>query len=174
MAMMTTVHKDPVFNRLRQQYIERLAKEYHETHKDEYETTSPYALTRKLPTLRIVDNVLTSGSGHTDPISSHSTVIRGFFGGVKGISSRSSGGGGRWEVDSKVQFDKVYLCPETGREFTDADMEKYREQLRNRCRYAVEDRLKDFRVEQQIGFDGFLVSYDGRTDKVLREAVMSG
>lgn len=87
-------------------YMKRSAERFREDNKARFKTTSPWAITTELPTLRIANNVLTNGRGYT-----------------------GKGGQGRWRLDSKVQFDKVYLCPETSREFTDDDLKRYYDNL---------------------------------------------
>jgi hypothetical protein len=111
---------------MRESYVERMfaayfARKFYIEHRAEAESTSPYAVTDKIPTMRIVDNPITKGQGHISSV--HSSVTRGFFGGIKGFSA--SGGGGSWELDTKVQFDHISMCPVTGREFTDAELKKH-------------------------------------------------
>lgn len=115
-----------------QRYLENVflrffGHRYYKQHEKEIKSTSPYAVTDKLPKMRVVDNPIISGKGHTDSISSHSTVYRGFFGGVKGVANSVSGGGGNWKLDTEIRFDHISMCPVTGREFTDEELEKYHE-----------------------------------------------
>lgn len=119
--------------------FERLyAYQYYEEHRAEINSTSPYAVTDKLPELRVVDNAITKGSWSVDALSS--TDHYGFFGGYKGSST--SGGGGGGSVDTTVQFDHVNMCPVTHREFTDEELKKYHEKwlddVRNYARHEAE------------------------------------
>jgi len=148
--------------RLHRYFVEKFSKEFRDKHKKEYETTSPYATTTKLPTLRIVDNPIITGKGHTNSISSHSTVYRGFFGGVKGVANSVSGGGGNWNIDTEVQFDKIYLCPVTNREFTDGDMDEYFKNLNMQKRNEVEDKLKVFRYQNTVGSNSWEIFAGGK------------
>lgn len=106
------------------------ARLYYLEHKDEINSTSPYAVTDKLPKMRVVDNPITKGSWQVSAL--HSTDHYGIFGGYKGSSV--SGGGGGGSIDTKVQFDHISLCPVTGREYTDEELKKYHDDWH----YAVE------------------------------------
>ena len=157
--------------RLHRYFVEKFSKEFRDEHKKEYKSTSPYAITTKIPTLRIVDNPIITGEGHTDSISSHSTVYRGFFGGVKGVANSVSGGGGNWNLDTKVQFDKIYLCPVTNREFTDKDMDNYLHKLNNQRRKYVESKLEDFRYQYIIGYNSFEIIAGGKEYILTQEEI---
>ena len=135
------------FDLVKMAILKRYANEFREANKERYKTTSPYALTTKLPQLRIVDNAIQTGKGDPIHVSTSSHAIRGFFGGVKGVVNNTSGGGGGWKLDTKVQFDKVYMCPVTNREFTDDDMETYKDHLHQECRMFAENKLTGNKLE---------------------------
>jgi len=149
MAVSTTIQKtsDIQFMMVKKAILKRYAEEFRKANINRYESTSPYAVTTKLPELRIVDNAIHTGKGDPISISTSSHVIRGFFGGVKGVVNNTHGGGGGWKLDTMVQFDKIYMCPVTHREFTDEDMQDYKDRLYNECRAYAENKLNSETLE---------------------------
>jgi hypothetical protein len=102
------------------------AKEFREQNKDHFTTKSPYAITTEQPTSRLVDNPITKGSWSCS--GPQVSVERGFFGGIKDVSVEGGGRGGN--IDTTVQFDEIFLCPVTHREFLTKDLDDYFEELR--------------------------------------------
>lgn len=152
-------------------YIKRYSKLYREDHKAEYYSTSPYAPTDKTARMRIVDNAITKGHGHTDEVSS--TNHYGFFGGFKGSSL--SGGGGDWEIDTEVQFDRIYLCPVTGKEFLEKDLSEHKSSQLAKLKDWVEEQMRNTRFATDFGLDGWKVTDSkGITTTHYREQVERG
>jgi hypothetical protein len=120
-------------------YIRRFADEFRRTNEARYKSTSPWAVTTELPKLRVVDNAITKGEGYTSPGKSHTRVVRtGIF--RKQAVTEQSGSGGSWKLDTTVQFDKIFMCPVTGREFTDADLKAYKDALHQECEDFARDK----------------------------------
>lgn len=141
MANFSSTTQDMNLVRIRFALMKRYDDEFREANKERFESTSPYAVTNELPTLRVVDNAIQTGKGDPISIGTSSNVVRGFFGGVKGVINNTKGSGGGWKLDTKVQFDKVYMCSVTNREFTDEDMEKYMKGLRREGREYAENKV---------------------------------
>lgn len=140
-------------------YAKRYAEEYRKRHKEEYYSLSPYAPTSKTPTMRIVDNAIITGSGYTDEITS--TDHYGFFGGYQGSSQ--SGGGGSWEINTEVQFDRIYLCPVTGQEFLASDLKEYRNIQFEKLREWSLAQVDKLRIREDFGVDGWtVITPDGK------------
>lgn len=133
----------------------------------EFNSTSPYAVTTKQPTSRIVDNAITKGDWHTSPV--HSSVSRGFFGGVKDV--RVSGGDGRGSIDTKVQFDEIFKCPVTGREFLQKDLDQYKHNLRREVDDYVTEKLKTAAVESSPMTLDIRIATDGMIFNIPEEAI---
>lgn len=100
------------------------ADEFYQQNIKRFESKSPYAVTDKDAGVRIVDNVILKGHGFLSTIKTKTQIVK-----RKPITD-VSGGGGSWNLDSKVQFDKIYTCPVTKREFTQEDLSLYWANLR--------------------------------------------
>lgn len=139
--------------------IKLFVKQFWGEHKKERESTSPFAVTNKVASRRIVDNPITKGSWTISPV--HSSVSRGFFGGIKGFSA--SGGGGGGSIDTKVQFDNINLCPITGKEFLDSELQEYKDRLSSQCKYWAKKQIDDTSITQNLGTMQYVVRFsDGK------------
>lgn len=134
---------------------------------DKLKSTSPFAITSKIPTSRIVDNAIIKGEMNIAPVQAN--VVRGFFGGVRGVSVR--GGDGRGRIETTVQFDTIYKCPVTGQEFRREDMESHKRNLESEVKWYVEDKLKTTIAENDSMTLKIRIATDGMVFMIEREQI---
>lgn len=159
---------------MRTDYLESIftvyfGRKFYKEHEAEINSTSPYAVTDKTPTMRIVDNPITEGSWRVSPV--HSSVSRGFFGGVRDVTI--SGGGGGGSMTTKVQFDRISMCPVTKREFTDADLERYHKDWMYQVESFAKDNVKALKCSTDPISMSIIIQHYGDTWKLSHEQLVN-
>lgn len=80
-------------------------------------STSPFAICAIHPRVRIDPQVLISGE-----VSGGTILTLGNFHG---------------SINSRIEELKIFICPVTGNEFTEKQLESYRDSIRNKCDYEI-------------------------------------
>lgn len=142
--------------------VELLLRKLHATIKrsqleKKFESKSPYAVTSQTPTSRLVDNAITKGSWRTSPINT--SAQHGIFGKMRIV--RVGGGESNGSIDTTVQFDEIFMCPVTGREFLKKDLDDYKKGLENELRHYVDGMVYTSQFEVQPLKDEARIATDG-------------
>jgi len=118
MAYLSIDQKDVMdykINKLKMIYMKPFYEKFKENNKDRFESTSPFAVTKEIPSMRIDSSpIITGGSGW-------------FKGQI-------------W-IDTQVQQEKIYLCPVTHQEFTAKDIDEYKEGLRDEAMQYAKNKV---------------------------------